>query len=77
MLAGSRRALIGRIMSKMRWGMMRHVIDMKRQGYHVVNSDAQLGVMINYFHDRDALSISTQSHVAHERRLLCEALTML
>ena len=53
-------------------GVVRHVIHMKRQGYHVADSSAQLGVMVHYFHDPHALRISTQSHVAHERRLLCE-----
>src|SRR6266545_1716328 len=58
-------------------GVVRQVIDMKRQGYHIANSYAQLEAMIPYFRDPDSLRISTQSHAAHERRLLCAALTML
>jgi len=57
--------------------VVRQVIKMKREGYHVANSYAQLEVMIPYFRDPDALRIATQSHAAHEQHLLCAALTML
>ncbi len=58
-------------------GVVRELMEMKRQGYHISNSYAQLEAMIPYFRDPDALRVSTQSHSAHERRLLCAALTML
>jgi MoaA/NifB/PqqE/SkfB family radical SAM enzyme len=57
--------------------VVREVIRMKEQGYHIVNSDAQLEAMIPYFRDPDSLRVSTQSHAAHERRALCTALTTL
>jgi MoaA/NifB/PqqE/SkfB family radical SAM enzyme len=57
--------------------VVRELMLMKRQGYHIGNSDAQLEAMIPYFRDPDTLRVSTQSHTAHERRLLCAALTML
>jgi len=53
------------------------LIEMKRAGYHIANSYAQLEAMIPYFQDPAALRVSTQAHAAHERRLLCAALTML
>jgi len=57
--------------------VVHEVIKMKQQGYHIVNSDAQLEAMIPYFRDPDSLRVSTQSHAAHERRALCTALTTL
>lgn len=58
-------------------GVVRQLIEMKRQGYHIINSHAQLEVMIDYFRDPEALRLATQSHVAHEHRILCSALNML
>ena len=58
-------------------GVVRELVEMKRQGYHIANSYAQLEAMIPYFRDPDALRVSTQSHAAHERHLLCAALTTL
>ncbi len=57
--------------------VVRELIEMKRQGYHIANSYAQLEAMVPYFRDPDSLRISTQSHAAHERRALCAALTTL
>ena len=57
--------------------VVRELIEMKRAGYHISNSYAQLEAMIPYFRDPAALRVSTQAHAAHERRLLCAALTML
>src|SRR5262245_10129626 len=59
------------------WDDQTKMIKMKREGYHVANSYAQLKVMIPYFRNPAALRIATQSHVAHEQHLLCAALTML
>jgi MoaA/NifB/PqqE/SkfB family radical SAM enzyme len=58
-------------------GVVRQVIEMKRAGYHIANSFAQLEAMIPYFRDPEGHRLSTQFHAAHERRLLCSALTML
>ncbi len=50
---------------------------MKVQGLPIANSFAQLDAMIPYFSDPVSLRVATQSHSAHERQLLCSALTML
>ena len=57
--------------------VVREVIALKRQGFHVANSYAQLDAMIPYFRDPDSLRVSVQSHTAHERRALCTALITL
>jgi MoaA/NifB/PqqE/SkfB family radical SAM enzyme len=57
--------------------VVREVIDLKRGGYHIANSYAQLEAMVPYFREPDSLRVSTQSHAAHERRTLCAALTTL
>jgi MoaA/NifB/PqqE/SkfB family radical SAM enzyme len=50
---------------------------LKLQGLPIANSFAQLEAMIPYFRDPASLRLATQSHSAHERQLLCSALTML
>ena len=51
------------------------LIQLKKEGAHIDNSYAQLQSMIPYFRNPDALRVSMQIHMAHERRALCEALT--
>jgi len=53
------------------------LIQLKRDGLPIANSYRQLGAMIPYFRDPEALRIATQSHSAHENKILCSALTML
>jgi MoaA/NifB/PqqE/SkfB family radical SAM enzyme len=53
------------------------IIRLKRAGYPVANSFAQLEVMSRYFEDPGGLRVSVQAHSAHERRQTCNALTML
>jgi MoaA/NifB/PqqE/SkfB family radical SAM enzyme len=50
---------------------------MKVQGLPIANSFAQIDAMIPYFSDPGRRRVATQSHSAHERKLLCSALTML
>jgi MoaA/NifB/PqqE/SkfB family radical SAM enzyme len=51
--------------------------ELKKQGLPIVNSLDQLDAMRAYFGDPAGLRVATQSHAAHERELLCSALTML
>lgn len=53
------------------------LMELKRRGLPIVNSYKQLGVMVPYFRDPDAMRVSVQSHSAHERRTICGALTTL
>lgn len=53
------------------------LIQMKKEGYPIANSFAQLEAMIPYFRHPGAHRISTQEHRAHEHRPLCSALTMM
>ncbi len=53
------------------------LVRMKRDGYHIANSYAQLEAMIPYFRTPDALRVATQAHSAHERTPTCNALTNL
>ncbi len=55
---------------------VQELIELKRQGFPIANSDHQLEVMIPYFRDPEKLLILTQSHSAHEKPL-CSALTTL
>lgn len=57
--------------------VVRELVRMKREGLHIANSYAQLEAMSAYFRDPAGLRVATQSHQAHERQLLCSALTML
>jgi MoaA/NifB/PqqE/SkfB family radical SAM enzyme len=49
---------------------------LKRQGYPIANSFAQLAVMVPYFRAPQALRVVTQNHQAHDLPL-CSALTTL
>jgi len=53
------------------------LIRLKREGLHIDNSYEQLRAMSAYFRDPAGLRIATESHMAHESRLLCSALTTL
>lgn len=55
---------------------VQELIELKRQGFPIANSDHQLEVMIPYFRDPEKLLILTQSHSAHDKPL-CSALTNL
>jgi MoaA/NifB/PqqE/SkfB family radical SAM enzyme len=51
--------------------------DLKSQAFPIVNSPAQLNAMISYFVNPGDSRLAVQSHSAHEKRLVCAALTML
>jgi MoaA/NifB/PqqE/SkfB family radical SAM enzyme len=53
------------------------LVRLKKQGLPIANSNAQLESMIPYFRNPDANRVAVQSHIAHERRLSCSALTTL
>jgi len=53
---------------------VQQLIELKRQGLPIANSEHQLEVMIPYFRDPESMLILTQSHQAHEVPL-CSALT--
>ncbi len=57
--------------------VVRELVRLKRAGMHIANSYAQLEAMSAYFSNPGGLRVATQSHQAHERRLLCAALTTL
>jgi len=48
---------------------------MKREGYHIDDSYAQLKAMIPYFRNPDASRVAIQSHSAHDLRPLCAGMT--
>jgi MoaA/NifB/PqqE/SkfB family radical SAM enzyme len=56
--------------------VVHELIDLKRQGLPIANSEHQLEVMIPYFRDPEKLLILTQSHTAHDKPL-CSALTTI
>jgi MoaA/NifB/PqqE/SkfB family radical SAM enzyme len=56
---------------------VRQLIEMKRKGFHIANSFAQLEAMVPYFQNPDQLRIATQTHSAHEQRRSCNALITL
>ncbi len=53
------------------------LIRLKRQGYPIANSIAQLEAMIPYFRNPMALQAAVQGQAAHERVQICSALTTL
>ena len=53
------------------------LIELKRSGWHIANSEAQLRAMIPYFREPELHRMQVQTHSAHEPRLLCSALTTL
>jgi len=55
---------------------VRELIELKRQGLPIANSEHQLEVMIPYFRDPEKLLILTQSHSAHDKPLCAATTTM-
>lgn len=53
------------------------LIRLKRQGYPIANSFAQLEAMIPYFHDPMSLQAAVKGQAAHESAPNCSALTTL
>jgi MoaA/NifB/PqqE/SkfB family radical SAM enzyme len=56
---------------------VRALIELKRSGLHIANSEAHFDAMIRYFLDPAGLQRLTQGHIAQQKRPLCVALTML
>ncbi|MGB7761631.1 MAG: radical SAM protein [Bryobacteraceae bacterium] len=56
---------------------VRQLIELKRSGLHIANSEGHFESMIRYFRDPADLQRLTQAHVAQQKRPLCAALTML
>jgi MoaA/NifB/PqqE/SkfB family radical SAM enzyme len=56
---------------------VRELIQLKRSGLHIDNTDGHFEAMIRYFLDPAGLRLLTQDHVAQQKRPLCAALTML
>ena len=50
---------------------------LKSSGLPIINSDAQLDAMINYFKDPSTHRVAVQAHAAHEKKLTCSALTTM
>lgn len=55
---------------------VRQLIDLRRQGFPIANTERQLEVMIPYFRDPESLLVVTQHHTAHDKPL-CSGLTTL
>jgi MoaA/NifB/PqqE/SkfB family radical SAM enzyme len=53
------------------------LLRLKAAGVPIVNSVNQLDAMKLYFQDPAGLRLATQAHSAHEKKLLCSALTTL
>jgi len=53
------------------------LIEMKREGYHIENSYAQLEAMIPYFRNPAAMRVAIQAHAAHEKKAQCAAMVNL
>ena len=56
---------------------VRELIRMKRDGYRIANSYAQLEAMIPYFENPDASRVAIMTHSAHEKKRSCAALTQM
>lgn len=57
--------------------VVKQLVRLKSQGLPIVNSPAQLEAMLEYFTDPSSKRLAVQSHAAHEKELLCSAMTML
>ncbi len=53
------------------------LVQLKRSGLHIANSDEHFEAMIRYFLDPAGMQRLTQAHIAEQKRPLCAALTML
>lgn len=56
---------------------VRKLIALKKEGQSIGNSMQQLEAMIPYFRDPDAMRVAVQSHMAHEHKPICSALTTI
>lgn len=56
--------------------VVRQLIDMKKQGFPIANSESQLDVMIPYFEDPERLMVQTQGHTANIKPH-CSSLEMI
>ena len=57
--------------------VVNQLCDLKQRGFPIANSLNQLEVMIPYFSNPRRSGVAVQSHLAHEKRLLCSAMTTL
>jgi MoaA/NifB/PqqE/SkfB family radical SAM enzyme len=57
--------------------VVRELRELKKQGFPIANSMAQIDAMIPYFVNPAQSRIAIQSHSAHELKQFCSALTML
>jgi MoaA/NifB/PqqE/SkfB family radical SAM enzyme len=55
---------------------VRELLDLKREGLPIANTEHQLEVMIPYFEDPESMMVTTQHHSAHEKPM-CSATTTL
>lgn len=56
---------------------VRGLIRLKREGYPILNSFAQLEAMLPYFENPDTSRVAIMSHSAHEKSRSCSALVQL
>jgi MoaA/NifB/PqqE/SkfB family radical SAM enzyme len=56
--------------------VVRELLDLKRQGLPIANTEHQLEVMIPYFSEPESMMVITQHHGAHDKPL-CSAMTTL
>jgi MoaA/NifB/PqqE/SkfB family radical SAM enzyme len=56
---------------------IRELLQLKRDGLHIANTEEHFEAMIRYFQDPAGQQRLTQAHVAQQKRPLCAALTML
>ena len=57
--------------------VVNELCELKRHGLPIANTFNQLELMIPYFTDPRQLRLAVRSHTAHEKRLLCAAMTSL
>jgi MoaA/NifB/PqqE/SkfB family radical SAM enzyme len=57
--------------------VVKELCELKQKGFPIANTLEQLEVMIPYFADPEESRVAVQSHMAHERQLLCSAMTLL
>ena len=56
---------------------VQELLELKRSGLPIANSEEQLEVMVPYFRRPAALRVATQSHTAHDPRRVCSALSLV
>jgi MoaA/NifB/PqqE/SkfB family radical SAM enzyme len=57
--------------------VVRELRQLKASGLPIVNSNEQLDAMVPYFSDPVKHRVAVQAHAAHEKELVCSALTNL